>query len=107
MVNLAIEGTEFADLAKDLEGPTAIAISKEDATAPARIVANFAKDVNKVSLKSGIVEGTYYDAEGIKVIATIPSREELLSKLLGSLQSPITNFARVINQVAEQKSAEA
>ena len=107
MVNLAIEGTEFADLAKDLEGPTAVAISKEDATAPARIVANFAKKASKLELKSGIVEGTYYDTEGIKVIATIPSREELLSKFLGSIQSPITNFARVINQVAEQKAAEA
>ena len=104
MVNLAIEGTEFADLAKDLEGPTALAISKEDATAPARVVAKFAEKVNKVELKSGVVEGTYYDQAGIKVIATIPSREELLSKLLGSLQSPITNFARVINQVAEQKA---
>ncbi|MBO5609039.1 MAG: 50S ribosomal protein L10 [Eubacterium sp.] len=104
MVNLAIEGTEFADLAKDLEGPTALAISKEDATAPARIVAKFAKDVKALSLKSGVVEGTYYDEAGINVIATIPSKEELLSKLLGSLQSPITNFARVINQVAEQKA---
>ncbi|MCR4846226.1 MAG: 50S ribosomal protein L10 [Eubacterium sp.] len=104
MVNLAIEGTEFADLAKDLEGPTALAISKEDATAPARIVAKFAKDIKALSLKSGVVEGTYYDEAGINVIATIPSKEELLSKLLGSLQSPITNFARVINQVAEQKA---
>ena len=104
MVNLAIEGTEFADLTKDLEGPTALAISKEDATAPARIVAKFAKDVKALSLKSGVVEGTYYDEAGINVIATIPSKEELLSKLLGSLQSPITNFARVINQVAEQKA---
>lgn len=104
MVNLAVEGTEFADLAKDLEGPTALAISKEDATAPARIVAKFAKDVKALSLKSGVVEGTYYDEAGINVIATIPSKEELLSKLLGSLQSPITNFARVINQVAEQKA---
>jgi large subunit ribosomal protein L10 len=105
MVNLAIEGTEFADLAKDLEGPTARAISKEDATAPARIVAKFAKDIKALSLKSGVVEGTYYDEAGINVIATIPSKEELLSKLLGSLQSPITNFARVIKQVAEQKEA--
>lgn len=104
MVNLAIEGTEFADLAKDLEGPTALAISKEDATAPARVVAKFAKDIKALSLKSGVVEGTYYDEAGINVIATIPSKEELLSKLLGSLQSPITNFARVINQVAEQKA---
>ncbi|MBR3041776.1 MAG: 50S ribosomal protein L10 [Eubacterium sp.] len=107
MVNLAIEGTEFADLAKDLEGPTAVAFSKEDATAPARVIAKFAKTAPKLELKSGIVEGTYYDAAGIAVIATIPSREELLSKFLGSIQSPIANFARVINQVAEQKSAEA
>ena len=104
MVKRAIEGTEFADIAKDLEGPTAVAISKEDATAPARVVANFAKTAPKLEMKSGIVEGTYYDAEGIKAISQIPSREELLSRLLGSLQSPITNLARVINQVAEQKA---
>ena len=107
MVNLAVQGTEFEELAKDLEGPTALAISKEDATAPARVIAKFAKTADKLELKSGIVEGTYYDKDGIKVIATIPSREELLSKFLGSIQSPITNFARVINQVAEKKSAEA
>ena len=104
MVKRAIEGTEFADIAKDLEGPTAVAISKEDATAPARVVANFAKTAPKLEMKSGIVEGTYYDAEGIKAISQIPSREELLSRLLGSLQSPITNLARVINQVSEQKA---
>ena len=104
MVKRAIEGTEFADIAKDLEGPTAVAISKEDATAPARVVANFAKTAPKLEMKSGIVEGTYYDTEGIKAISQIPSREELLSRLLGSLQSPITNLARVINQVAEQKA---
>ena len=104
MVKRAIEGTEFAEIAKDLEGPTAVAISKEDATAPARVVANFAKTAPKLEMKSGIVEGTYYDTEGIKAISQIPSREELLSRLLGSLQSPITNLARVINQVAEQKA---
>ena len=104
MVKRAIEGTEFAEIAKDLEGPTAVAISKDDATAPARVVANFAKTAPKLEMKSGIVEGTYYDAEGIKVISQIPSREELLSRLLGSLQSPIANLARVINQVAEQKA---
>jgi Ribosomal protein L10 len=104
MVKRAIEGTEFADLEKDLDGPTAVAISKDDATAPARIVANFAKTAKKLEMKSGIVEGTYYDKDGIQVIASIPSREELLSRLLGSFQSPITNLARVINQVAEQKA---
>lgn len=102
-IRRAIEGTEFADLAQDLEGPTAVAISKEDATAPARVMAQFAKKADKLELKSGVVEGTYYDKNGIAVIAEIPSREELLSRLVGSLQSPITNLARVIKQVAEQK----
>ena len=105
MVNFAVKGTEFEELSKHLEGPTAIAISKEDATAPARILFNFSKNAPALELKAGVVDGTYYDENGIKVIATIPSREELLSKFLGSIQSPITNFARVIKQIAEQKEA--
>ena len=104
LIKRAIEGTEFESLSKDLEGPTAIVVSKKDATAPARVIADFAKTASKLELKSGVVEGTYYDVEGIKAIAQIPSREVLLSRLLGSLQSPITNLARVINQVTEQKA---
>ena len=104
LIKRAVEGTEFESLSKDLEGPTAIVVSKKDATAPARVIADFAKTASKLELKSGVVEGTYYDLEGIKAIAQIPSREVLLSRLLGSLQSPITNLARVINQVAEQKA---
>ena len=104
MINFAVKGTEFEELSKHLEGPTAIAISKEDATAPARILYNFAKNAPKLELKAGVVDGTYYDEKGIQVIATIPSREELLSKLLGSMQSPITNFARVIKQIAEKEN---
>ena len=102
LVKRAIAGTEFEPMAEMLEGPTAIAISANDATAPARILANFAKTADKLELKCGVVEGTYYDAKGIQVIANIPSREELLSKLLGSIQSPVTNFARVIKQIAEK-----
>ena len=105
MINFAVKGTEFEELSKHLEGPTAIAISKEDATAPARILYNFSKNAPKLELKAGVVDGTYYDEKGIQVIATIPSREELLSKLLGSMQSPITNFARVIKQIAEKNEA--
>ena len=102
MVRRAIEGTEFEALKDALEGPNGFAFSKTDATAPARILAKFAKEAEALEIKCGIVEGTYYDHEGIKTISSIPSREELLSKLLGSLQSPITNFARVLNQIAEQ-----
>ena len=102
MVNFAIQGTEFESLAGHLEGPTAIAVSKDDATAAARVLYNFSKEAEALELKAGVVEGTYYDAEAIKVIATIPSRDVLISKLLGSIQSPIANFARVIKQIAEK-----
>ena len=105
LVSRAVEGTEFEGLREVLEGPSAFAISTEDATAPARILAKFAKTAPNLEMKAGVVEGTFYDAEGIKAIASVPSREELLSKLLGSLQSPITNLARVLNQIAEKGGA--
>jgi len=105
MVHLAIQGTEFEALDKDLEGPTAVVISKEDATAPAREMAKFAKTADKLQLKSGVVDGEYYDTKGIMQIAEIPSKEVLLSRLLGSMQSPIANFARVIKQIAEKEEA--
>ena len=105
MIRFAAKGTEFEALEANLEGPTALAVSKEDATAPARILAEFAKKADKLEIKGGVVEDTYYDAKGMQVIATIPSREVLLGKLLGSMQSPITNFARVIKQIAEQQEA--
>ena len=107
MINFAVKGTEFEELSKHLEGPTAIAISKEDATVPAKILYDFAKTASALQLKSGVIEGTYYDSKTINVIATIPSRDELISKFLGSIQSPVTNFARVIKQIAEQKETEA
>lgn len=107
LLKRAFEGTDFAQLDQHLEGPTAIAFGLEDATAPARILNEFAKEAEALQFKAGVVEGTYYDEKGIKVIATIPSREVLLSKLLGSLQSPITNFARVIKQIADKNEAEA
>lgn len=105
MMNFAFKGTEFESLAPVLEGPSAIAISRDDATAPARVIAKFAKDAPALEIKAGVVEGTFYDASGMQAVATIPSRDELLSKLLGSLQSPITNLARVLNQIAEKGGA--
>ncbi|MCH5342839.1 MAG: 50S ribosomal protein L10 [Acetatifactor sp.] len=104
-LNFAFKGTEFEGLLPYLEGPTAIAISTEDATAPARVLSTFAKTADKLEIKAGVVEGSVYDAKGMATIASIPSRDELLSKLLGSLQSPITNFARVMNQLAEKGGA--
>lgn len=105
MMNFAFKGTDFEAMAPILEGPSGLAISKDDATAPARILAKFAKTADALEIKGGVVEGTYYDAKGIASLASIPSREELLSKLLGSMQSPITNFARCMKQLAEKGGA--
>lgn len=107
MLHIAFEGTDFAQLDPDLEGPTAVAFGMDDATAPARIIKEFAKENPVIEFKAGVIEGTYYDTGGMNVIADIPSREVLISKLLGSLQSPITNFARVIKQIAEKGDAAA
>ena len=106
-VSRAVEGTEFESLRTVLEGPSAFAVSQDDATAPARVIANFAKKAPKLEIKAGVVEGVFYDANGMKAIADIPSREVLISRLLGSLQSPVANFARVLNQIAEKGGASA
>ena len=107
MMNFAFKGTDCEGLSDLLNGPSALAVSKDDATAPARILCEFAKKADKLEIKAGVVEGTVYDAKGMATIASIPSREVLISKLLGSLQSPITNFARVMNQLAEKGGASA
>ena len=105
MMNFAFKGTDCEGLAPYLEGPSAIAVSADDATAPARVIADFAKDAPALELKAGVVEGTVYDAAGVAEIAKVPSREVLLSRLLGSMQSPIANLARVLNQIAEKGGA--
>ena len=106
-VSRAVEGTEFESLRTVLEGPSAFAVSQDDETAHARVIANFAKKAPKIEIKAGFVEGVFYDANGMKAIADIPSREVLISRLLGSLQSPVANFARVLNQIAEKGGASA
>ena len=103
LIKRAVKGTVFEAVTDLCEGPTAIATSASDATAPARVLYEAAKKMPNLELKGGVVDGTFYDEKMIQVIATIPSREVLLGKLLGSIQSPITNFARVIKQIAESK----
>jgi len=106
MMKRAFEGTPFAEMDSFLEGPSALAISKDDITAPARIFFKTAKTVKTLEMKCGVIEGVFYDADGLKELAQIPSRDVLLSRLLGSFQSPMANFARVIKQIAE-KNGEA
>ena len=107
LVKLAIADTEFEALAQDLTGPNAIAFSYDDPVTPAKIIKDFAKKHQNLELKTGIVEGTYYGQEKIVEIAAIPSKEELLAKLLGSLKAPVSNFVYLINNIVEEKEKEA
>ncbi len=105
LVKRAIEGTRYEALGEILEGPSGFAFSYDDATAPARVLNDASKAYKKMEFKGGIIEGEYFDKENIEKIAAIPSRDTLISKFMGSIQSPIANFARVVAQIAEQKEA--
>ncbi len=102
MMNFAFKGTDCEGLSDLLNGPSALAVSKDDATAPARVLCEFAKKADKLEIKGGVVEGKIVDVSEIQEVSQIPSREVLLSRLLGSFQSPIASFARVIKQIAEK-----
>lgn len=102
MMNFAVKETIFEGLKDYFEGPSAIAISYDEATTAASILNNFKKEMPNLEFKAGVVEGTCYDSKGIEAIADIPSREVLLSRLLGSFQSPMASFARVIKAIAEK-----
>lgn len=107
LMKRAVEGTEFESLKDVMEGPSALAISKDDATAPARLLKESIKKYDKMAFKAGVVEGQFYDAEGIQKIADIPSRDELIAKFLGSIQNPIGSFVRVLAAIADNKPEDA
>jgi len=86
-----------------LNGPTALAFSNEDEVAPAKTIAEAIKKFSKMAIKCGLVDGEFMDETKIKQVSEIPSREVLLAKMLGSMQSPITKLAICLNKIAEQK----
>jgi len=102
MMTFAVEGTPYEGLKQFFKGPNAMAISYDDPTLASRLINNAIKTMPVLSFNAGLLDNVVYDAEGMKVVAEIPPKEELLAKLLGSLKSPIASFARVINAVAEK-----
>ncbi len=106
MITRAIEGTDFEQLKDVLAGPSAIAFSYDDSTAPARVLNGVMKEYKKMEFKAGYIDGTFYDLEGLKEIAAVPSREELLAKFLGSIQSPVSKFVRTLQAIADDKPAD-
>ncbi|MFV0440187.1 MAG: 50S ribosomal protein L10 [Lachnospirales bacterium] len=105
MVKFAVDGTEYEGLKDYLAGPTALAFSYDDPTLSGRLLIDDVKKIDAISFKAGVLDGVLYDQDQMQAVAAIPSREVLLSKLLGSLQGPMGSFARVIQAVADNKEA--
>ncbi|EJQ56723.1 MULTISPECIES: 50S ribosomal protein L10 [Bacillus cereus group] len=99
----AAESAEMAELNEFLTGPNAIAFSNEDVVAPAKVLNDFAKNHEALEIKAGVIEGKLVTLDEVKAIATLPSREGLLSMLLSVLQAPIRNLALATKAVADQK----
>ncbi|MVP02268.1 50S ribosomal protein L10 [Paenibacillus lutrae] len=107
MVRRATANTELTELDAHLTGPTAIAFSKDDVVSPAKILNDFAKKNDSLSIKAGVVEGKVVDVAQIKALADLPSREGLLSMLLSVLQAPVRNFALAVKAVADKQETGA
>jgi large subunit ribosomal protein L10 len=104
LVKRAIEGTKYEGLAEVLDGPSAFAFGYEDAITPARVLNGIMKEYKKMSFKAGVVEGTYFDSEGIQAVAVLPSRDELIAKFMGSIQSPLSKAVRTFQAIADAKA---
>src|SRR5574337_244998 len=106
LVRRAVVDTPFAPLAEQMTGPLIYGLS-EDPVAAAKVLNDFAKTNDKLVLKAGCYAGKVLDKEGVKVLASIPSREELLAKLLGVMQAPVSGFAGALAALAKQREGEA
>ena len=104
LIARAIEGTKFEGLKDVLSGPSAVAVSYNDAIAPAKILAGAIKEYDKMAFKAGVVEGVLYDEDGLKTLSTIPSRDELIAKFMGSIQSPVGKLVRTFQAIADAKA---
>ena len=98
LVRRAVADTPFEGLSDQLVGPLMYAIS-DDPVAAAKVLSEFAKSNDKLVIKGGAMPNSLLDVEGVKALATMPSRDELLAKLLGTMQAPIAQFVRTLNEV--------
>jgi len=105
LVTRAAKELGLDNIAPYLEGPVSVAFGYDDVTAPARVLNDFAKDHKKLELKAGIVQGEVYDTNKVKQLATIPSKEVLIAKLLGSIKSPLSKLAILLNAIKEKKES--
>lgn len=104
LLKIALNELGYNQFDNVLNGPTAIALGSEDIAAPARIAFDKAKTMKNLSVRCGLVDGSFLDEAGCKILATLPSKKGLVSQLLGLLQAPIAGFARVLNSIAEKQA---
>ena len=104
IISRAAEKVGYSELDNELTGPNAIVFSKTDSTGAAKLLTKYAKRNDELVVKGGIVEGKYVNAKEMKVVATLPNKEGMLSMLLSCLQSPIRSFACAVKAVADQKN---
>ena len=102
LLSRALEGTGLEEMRSVLEGTTAIALSKEDHTAAARIISKFASEHENYSIKTGFLEGKVVDLETIDALAKLPTRDVLLATVLGAFQAPIAAFARAVQAIVDK-----
>ena len=102
LAKIAVKGTPFESLAEHFSSTTAIATSDMDLTGPAKVLTDFAKDNDKLEIKLGLLNGKIINLQEIKALANMPSKEELIAKMLGSLNAPATNLVSVLSQIPRQ-----
>ncbi len=106
MINLAVKDMNLDDMKPHLEGPTAVAFGYEDAVAPAKILADFAKKNKNVTIKCGVVDGAYIDEKGVQALANTPSREVLIAKIMGSMMSSVSKFVYALEAIRKKQAGE-
>ena len=107
MINLAVKDSAFgADMASQLNGPTAVAFSYDDLVAPAKVVKTFMDKSKKLSIKCGVCDGAFLDQKGVVALADLPSKEVLIARLMGSMMSAVSKFVYVVEAIRKQKAGE-
>lgn len=106
IIRFAVDEVGMNGLDEVLHGPSALATSDGDVVAPAKVLVDFAKDNEALEIKAGFVDGKVIDVNEVKMYAAIPSKEVLISKMMGSLQAPVGNLARTLAAVADKLQAE-
>ena len=116
LMHIALKETDGPDMDEILEGPSAFVFAGEDPVASAKVLKNFAKDNENLTIKGGMMDGQFLDVAKVEAVASLPSREELIAKLLGTITNPLAqtvrvlngpmeSFARVVSAIASQKDA--